>query len=77
MPVWDVSNPSSIVAWENASREFAQGASGSIRVLQGETLRTSSIWGKIEFPVLKANLNVTSITGINPSTGAEVLLWNR
>lgn len=77
LPAWDASNPASVAAWENASREFAQGASGNVRVLQGETLRTSSIWGRIEFPALKANPNVTSITAVNPSTGAEVLLWGR
>jgi hypothetical protein len=62
---------------ENASREFAQGASGSVRVLQGETLRTSSIWGRIEFPALKANPDVISIISVNPSTGAEMLLWSK
>ena len=64
-------------AWRQASAAFAAGASGNVRVLQGEALRVDSIWATAEFPALKANPAVTSITAIDYSTGAEILLWSR
>jgi RHS repeat-associated protein len=77
LPVWDVSNPVSIAAWRQASREFAAGASGNVRVLQLDAVRLKSFWAEVEFPALKANPNINSIKAINPETGAEVLLWSR
>lgn len=77
LPAWDASNPAVVSAWRNASREFAAGASGNVRVLQADAVRVNSIWAQVEFPALKANPNVTSITSIDPRTGAEVLLWRR
>jgi len=77
LPVWDPANPASLAAWRRASEEFAAGARGSIRVLQTEMVRVNSIWAEVEFPALKANPNVTSITAVNPETGTEVLLWSR
>jgi len=76
LPVWDASNPSSIAAWRKASTEFAAGARGDVRVLQGDVLRIDPIWSD-EFKALQANPNVSSIRSINPETGAEVLLWSR
>lgn len=77
LPAWDAGNPAAVAAWRNASREFAAGASGKVRVLQADAVRVNSIWAQVEFPALKANPNVTSITSIDPRTGAEVLLWSR
>jgi hypothetical protein len=48
-----------------------------MRVLHGNAVRVGSVWAEVEFPALKANPNVTSITGINVETGLEVLLWSR
>jgi hypothetical protein len=76
LPVWDASNPAVVAAWRQASMDFAAGASGDVVVLQGDELRLGAIW-KDEFSVLQANPSVTSITSINPETGAEVLLWQR
>jgi len=77
LPAWDANNSRVVAAWENASRQFAQGASGDVRVLQGESVSLTSVWKRIEFSALKANPNVTSITSVNPSTGEEALLWSR
>lgn len=77
LPAWDPGSPASVAAWRNASAEFAAGASGNVRVLQADAVRVDSIWAQVEFPALKANPNVTSITSIDPRTGAEVLLWSR
>jgi filamentous hemagglutinin len=77
LPTWDVSNPASIAAWRQASSEFAAGASGNVRVLQGDAVGVKSVWAEVEFPALKANPNVTTITAVNPKTGEAVLLWSR
>ena len=76
IPAWDASNPAVVAAWRQASMEFAAGARGNVRVLQGDALRIDAIW-RDEFRALQANPNVVSIRAINPETGAEVLLWTR
>ncbi|MBK8012201.1 MAG: hypothetical protein IPK13_12705 [Deltaproteobacteria bacterium] len=77
LPAWDASNPAVVTAWRNASAEFAAGARGSVRVLQSDAVRVNSVWAEVEFPALRANPSVTSITAVNPGTGAETLLWTR
>ena len=75
LPVWDASNPAVVSAWRQASIEFAAGARGNVRVLQGDALRVvDSIWPD-EFRALQANPNVNSIRAINLETGLQVLLW--
>ena len=76
LPVWDASNPSVVSAWRQASADFASGASGNVRVLQGAP-RIGSVWAEVEYPTLIRNPNVTSITSINPATGEQVVLWTR
>ena len=76
LPTWDPNNAASVGAWRQASIDFASGARGNVRVLQGDSLRIDAIW-KDEFNALQANPNVTSIRSINPESGAEVLLWSR
>ena len=77
LPPWDAKNPASVSAWRRASGEFASGASGGVRVLQKDAVRINSVWAEVEFPALKANSKVTSITAVNPETGEETLLWSR
>jgi RHS repeat-associated protein len=77
LPPWDPANPASVAAWKQVSGEFARGARGDIIVLQEDLVRVDSIWAEIEFPALKSNPNVTSITHIDPRTGATNLLWAR
>lgn len=78
LPAWDASNPAVVAAWRQASIDFAAGAKGNIRVLQGDVMRINPnpIWAD-EYKALISNPNVSSITAINPETGAEVLLWAR
>jgi len=76
LPRWNPDDPAVVAAWRQASTDFATGAKGHIRVLQGDSLRTNAIF-RDEFNALIANPNVKSITSINPETGAEVLLWPR
>jgi len=77
LPTWDPSNAESVAAWRNASKDFAAGANGNIRVLQGDVIRVDSFWAQTEFPALRVNPNVKSITSIDAKTGAEVLLWSK
>ncbi len=76
LPAWNASNPATVAAWRQASIDFAAGARGNVRVLQGDALRVDAIW-RSEFGALQANPNVNSIRAINPNSGAEVLLWSR
>lgn len=77
LPAWDASDAAVVAAWRNASRDFAAGARGSVRVLQDSSVRTGSVWAQVEYPALRANRHVSSITAVNPRTGAETLLWRR
>ena len=77
LPAWDPSNVASVAAWRSASREFAAGARGNVRVLQDDAVRVRSIWAQVEYPALKANLRVTSIAAVNPRTGVTKVLWSR
>jgi hypothetical protein len=77
LPAWDPSNVASVAAWRSASREFAAGARGNVRVLQDDAVRVRSIWAQVEYPALTANPRVTSITAVNPRTGVTKVLWSR
>jgi len=76
MPPWDPVDPLSVAVWRNASLEFAAGAKGKVRVLQGDGLRVDSIW-KDEFKALQNNPLVESVISVNPDTGVELLIWSR
>jgi len=77
MPDWNPNDPSSVAAWKGISSEYAQGASGQVRVVLGSDLRPGNVWETTEFPALKANPKVTQITSIDPATGETKLLWTR
>ncbi|MDA3873355.1 MAG: hypothetical protein PF795_05290, partial [Kiritimatiellae bacterium] len=76
LPTWNAADPSVVAAWRQASIDFASGASGNVRVLQGTSLRIDAIF-RSEFEALIANPKVRSIMAINPETGLETLLWSR
>ena len=77
LPEFDPNNPAVIAEWRSVSAQFAGGASGDVRVLQGPTVRVNSVWAQVEFPALKANPKVTSVTAIDPVTGRTTLIWRR
>ena len=65
MPVFFNVNPKSLSAWEDASRIFANGASGNVRVSLGPNYNPlSSIYGGIESPLLLGNPNITKMIEI-------------
>jgi len=77
LPAWDPTNAASVTAWRQASHDFAAGASGHVSVLQGDAVQVKSVWAEVEFPALKVNPNVKSITSVDAKTGMEILLWSR
>ena len=77
LPAWGATNPTAVAAWQNASKNFAQGASGDVNAVIGSTLRPGSVWEVVELPALKENPNVTSITTIDPANGVKTIIWKR
>jgi RHS repeat-associated protein len=84
LPQWNGKDPAVTAAWRKASREFAEGASGHIKVLQpNNAMRYSpkkgegSVWAEVEWLALIKNPKVESITSINPDTGTGIILWKR
>jgi hypothetical protein len=77
MPVWDAANPASIKAWQDVSRVYASSASGEVRAVVGSNLRHGNIWQSVELPALQRNPNVSRVIQVNPTTGAESVLWGR
>lgn len=75
MPAWDPNDPASIKAWEDISEEYAQGVSGEVRGVIGQSLRPNNIWQNKELPALKANPKVTKITTIDPLTWVETVIY--
>jgi hypothetical protein len=75
LPAFSLSDPASVQAWRDASRAFAQNASGSVMAVVGEGVRPDSIWLTVELPALRANPNVTYIIRIDPLTGAKSVLF--
>ncbi|MHB8255492.1 MAG: hypothetical protein ACYDEV_17855, partial [Acidiferrobacter sp.] len=75
LPAWDASNPAVVEAWQNASLNYAQGASGSVNAVIGSTLRPGSVWETIELPALRANPKVTEINVIYPATKAKTVIF--
>ena len=44
LPNWDVSNPSTISAWNSAFSSYAMHSSGNVEALLGNTVRSTSVW---------------------------------
>ena len=77
LPVWDAENPASINAWGNASRSYAEGASGDVHVILGNSPRPGNTWETVELPALRSNPNVTRVIKIDPASGQESVIFER
>jgi len=77
IPEFDQNNPISVKAWEDASREYAQSASGTVRAVVGESLRTGNKWQTIELPALMQNPKVTKLITIDPITKVEKVIFTK
>ena len=76
-PEWDASDLEAFSSWEDASRVYAQQASGDVRVIASPPLRKGNIFENVELPALKENPDVTSVTMIDPKTGKKTELFRR
>ena len=77
IPEWDFDDAESIHSWEDASRVYAEQASGDVRVIAKPPLRKGNIFENVELPALKENPNVTSVTMINPETNEKTVIFRR
>ena len=77
IPEWDFNASNSVSRWEGASRAYAEQASGDVRVIARMPLREGNIFEAVEFPTLKKNKNVTSVTLIDPDTGEGKEIFRR
>lgn len=75
LPEWNANDPYIKAIWQDASRQFAQGASGEVRVVLGGTPAADSTWLTVELPALKSNPNVTKIIKLDPRTKAETVIY--
>lgn len=66
MPEWDIKDPSTIKAWQDASAAYANQVSGKVCAVLGSMLRPGNIWEDIELPRLRNNDKVNSIVIIDP-----------
>ena len=67
LPNWDVSNPSTISAWNSAYSSYAMHSSGNVEALLGNTVRPTSVWNVFERTILRINSNVGNITIYTPT----------
>ncbi|MDR0587900.1 MAG: hypothetical protein LBG61_02845 [Burkholderiales bacterium] len=77
LPKFNPDSPATIEAWKEASRLYAEGASGEVRAVLGNNVKPTSIWNTQELPALKANPKVTEIFKVDPKTGVETLIYRR
>ena len=69
--------PTTEAGWAAVSREFARGASGTVRAVVGQSTRARNLWVKEELPALLRNPHVDRIIRIDPATQAETLIFQR
>jgi hypothetical protein len=62
MPGWNPKNKAAKDKWTEASKAFADGASGHVHAHVGTTVREDSVYTNEERPALKKNRKVSSIT---------------
>ena len=75
LPEWNADNPEVVKVWKQASAAYADGASGEVRAVVGDSLRPGNVWETAELPSLEANPAVTKITTIDPVTGATKVIY--
>jgi hypothetical protein len=73
---FDIADPAGIDAWIDVSRRFAEGASGTARVVLGAT-RSGSAWEVVQFPALVGNRHIDRVIAIDADSGDESIIYER
>lgn len=77
MPAWNAADPKVVQAWQTISAQYAEGASGTVRAVVGQSLRPGNVWETAELPALMKNPAVRRIITIDPATGVETTVFTR
>jgi hypothetical protein len=77
MPEWSFLDKNAQQAWRDVSDCYAQNCSGNINVVLGDKVGANSVFISTELDALKANVNVKSITAINPFTNEITLIYDK
>ncbi|CAN5397799.1 hypothetical protein BH10ACT10_BH10ACT10_28810 [soil metagenome] len=75
LPELDADNPAVVKVWKDASSAYAEGASGEVRAVIGDSMRPGNVWETAELPSLMDNPAVTRITTVDPGTGATKVVY--
>jgi len=66
-----------VKAWQDISAQYANGVSGTVRAIIGQSLRPGNVWGTAELPALMKNPNVDKIITIDPVAMGEKVIFVR
>ena len=78
VPAWRPGHPEIDEQWATVSARYAEGASGDIDVILGDSLKPGNDWENVEIPRLTAaDSKVTSITKIDLLTLERTPIWRR
>ena len=63
--IWNGTDPENVKAWQDLSEAYANQASGNVRAVLGDNIRSDSVWCQNEIPRLFTNDSVTSVQGVS------------
>ena len=63
--VFNGTDPENVKAWQDLSEAYANQASGNVRAVLGDNIRSDSVWCQNEIPRLFTNDSVTSVQGVS------------
>lgn len=78
VPAWQPGHPEIDEQWATVSARYAEGASGDIDVILGDSLKPGNDWENVEIPRLTGpDSKVTGITKIDLLTLERTTIWRR
>ena len=63
--IWNGTDPENVKAWQDLSEAYANQASGNVRAVLGDNIRSDSVWCQNEIPRLFTSDSVTSVQGVS------------
>lgn len=77
LPTFGRNDTASVKARSDISTQFAQGASGTVRAVIGQTLHPDAVWLTRELDALTSNMDVERIVTADPKTLTEMTVFER